>query len=65
MSVTIIKHVFLRRLFCYESLVDVELSDTSYSLGISDVITNVNTLTPINRFFFHEKNNKNGVYMVV
>ena len=28
--------------------------DTSYSLGSSDVITNVNTLTPINTFIFYE-----------
>ena len=25
-SITIIKHVFLRKLFCYESLVDIEVS---------------------------------------
>ena len=28
--------------------------DTSYSLGSSDVITNVNTMTPINTLFFYE-----------
>ena len=68
MSVTIIKQVFLRKLFFYESLVDIELSkhkkliiDTSYSLGSSDVMTHVNTMTPINAFiFFYE--NKRGIH---
>ena len=71
MSVTIIKQIFLRKLSCYESLVDIEVSktlkhliiDTSYSLGSSDVITNVNTVTPINPLFFFTK--INGGYMVV
>ena len=54
-------------MFCYESLVDIEvlkhlIIDTSYSLGSSDVITNVNTLTPINPLFFTKIN---GGYMVV
>ena len=29
--------------------------DTSYSLGSSDVITNVNTMTPFNSLFFFQK----------
>ena len=53
-SVTIIKLSFLRKLFCIESLVDIEehlIIGTSYSLGSSDVITNVNTMTQINPLF--------------
>ena len=29
--------------------------DTSYSLGSSDVITNINTMTPVNTLFFLRK----------
>ena len=62
-SVTIIKQVFLCKLLCYESLVDIEVSkhkkhliiDTSYSLGSSDVITNVKTMTLINPFIILRK----------
>ena len=58
-SVTIIKQGFIRKLFCYESLVNTDVSkhliiDTSYSLGSSDVITNVNILTPLDPFIFYE-----------
>ena len=36
--------------------------DTFYNLGSSDVITNANTMTPINPLFFTKIN---GGYMVV
>ena len=53
---------FSSQILCYESLVDIEVSnklkhliiDRSYSLGSSDVITNVNTMTPINPLFYYE-----------
>ena len=62
-SVTIIKQIFLRKLFYYESLADIEICktlkhriiDTSYSLGSSDVITYVKTMTPINPLIFLRK----------
>ena len=63
------KQIFLRKFICYESLVDIEVSnklkhliiDRSYSLGRSDVNTNVNTMTPINPLFYHEKTGENMV----
>ena len=62
-SVTIIKQIFLRKVSCYKSLVDIEtkktlkhlIIDTSYSPGSSDVIINVNTVTPINPLFLLRK----------
>ena len=46
-SVTIIKQIF------HQTLKHL-IIDRSYSLGSSDVITNVNTMTPINPLFFSE-----------
>ena len=37
-SVTIIKQVFLRKLFCYESLVDIELSKHLSILSLTHLI---------------------------
>ena len=70
LTATIIKQVFLCKLFWYESLVDIEVSKTEYILpltgliafGSSDVITNINTMTPLNPLFFTKIN---GGYMVV
>ena len=63
-SITIIKQVFLRKLFCYESLVDIEVSKHKNILSLTRlialvVVTSSLTSTPwrqsIHLFFYENK----------
>ena len=68
-SVTIIKQVFLRKLFCYESLVDIEVSKHKIILSLTRlialvVVTSSLTSTPwrqlIHLFFYENKQRIHG-----